>query len=68
MRLNSTRLIDLKMKSDFNKTRILRLCSDLSFMINHRENPKYCMINIKINKTCYTIDDTMKKDYSLNRI
>ena len=61
MRLNSTQFIDLKMKLNFNKIRILHLCSDLSFIINHRKNLKYCIINMKVDKACRAIDDTMKK-------
>ena len=68
MRLNLTRPIDLKMKSDFNKIKMLRLCNDLSFIMNHRKDLKYCMINIKIDKACRAIDDTIKKYYSLNKI
>ena len=61
MRLNSTRLIDLRLKSNFNKIRILRLCDDFSFMMNHQKNLKYYMINMKVNKTCRAIDDMIKK-------
>ena len=68
MRLNSTRFIDLKMKLNFNKIKMLRLCNDLSFMINHRKNSKYCMINIKVDKACRAIDDTMKNFFFLNKI
>ena len=68
MRLNSTRLIDLKMKLNFNKIKMMRLCSDLSFIINHRKNLKYYMINMKVDKVYRAIDDTIKKDYSLNKI
>ena len=68
MRLNSTRFINLKMILNFDKIKILRLCSDLSFMMNHRKKLKYHMINMKIDKTCRTIDDIMKKDYFLNKI
>ena len=68
MRLNSTRFIDLKMKSDFDKIKMLRLYSDFSLIVNHRKDLKYYMINIKVDKTCRAIDDTMKKDYFLNKI
>ena len=68
MRLNSTRFIDLKIKLNFNKIEILRLCSDFSLMMNHWKNLKYCMINMKIDKACRAIDDTIKKDYFLNKI
>ena len=68
MWLNSTQLIDLKMRSNFDKIRMLRLCSDLLFIINRRKNLKYCMINMKVDKTCYAIDNTMNKNYSLNKI
>ena len=37
MRLNPTRLIDLKMKLNFYKVKRLRLYSNLSLMINHRK-------------------------------
>ena len=68
MRLNSTRLIDLKMKSTFNKIRMLRLCNNLSFIMNYQKDLKYYMINMKIDKVCRAIDDTIKKNYSLNKI
>ena len=68
MQLNPTRLIDLKMKLSFDKTKMLRLCSNLSLMMNHRKNLKYCMINIKVDKTCRATDDTIKKNYFLNNI
>ena len=68
MRLNSTRFIDLKMKLNFNKIKILRLCSDLPLIINHRKNLKYCIINIKVDKIYRAIDDMIKKNYSLNKI
>ena len=68
MQLNSTRLIDLKMKSNFNKIKMLYLCNDLPLMMNHRKNLKYCMINMKVDKAYRAIDDTMKKDYFLNKI
>ena len=68
MQLNSTRFIDLKMKLNFDKIRMLRLCSDLSLMMNYRKNLKYYIINIKVNKIRRAIDDTIKKDYSLNKI
>ena len=61
MRLNSTRLINLKMKLNFNKTKMLRLCSDFSFMMNYQKDLKYCMINMKVDKACRTIDDVIKK-------
>ena len=63
MQLNSTRFIDLKIKSNFNKIRMLRLYSDLLLMINHQKDLKYCIIIIKIDKACRAIDDTIKKDY-----
>ena len=62
MQLNLTRLIDLKVKSNFNKIRMLRLCSNLSLMMNHQKNLKYDMINTKVDKACRAINDTMKKD------
>ena len=68
IQLNSIRLIDLKMRSNFNKIRMLRLCTDLSFMMNHQKNLKYCMINMKVNKACRVIDNMMKKNYFLNKI
>ena len=68
MRLNSTKFIDLKMRSDFDKIKMLRLYSDLPLIINHRKDLKYCMINIKVDKVCRMIDDTMNKDYFLNKI
>ena len=68
MRLNSTRLIDLKMKSNFKKIKMLRLYNDLSFIMNHRKDLKYCIINMKIDKACRAIDDTMKKNCLLNKI
>ena len=68
MRLNSIRLIDLKMKSNFDKIKILHLCSDFSFMMNHRKDLKYCMINMKIDKVYRAINDTIKKNYFLNKI
>ena len=68
MQLNSIRFIDLKIKLNFNKIRMLRLCSDYSFMINYRKDLKYCMINIKIDKVCRAIDDIIKKNCSLNKI
>ena len=66
--LNSTRFIDLKIRLNFNKIRILRLYSDFSLMINYWKNLKYCIINIKVDKTYRVIDDTIKKNYSLNKI
>ena len=68
MRLNSTRFIDLKMKLSFDKIKILRLCSNLSLMMNHRKNLKYYIINMKVDKTCRAIDDTMEKNCFLNKI
>ena len=68
MRLNSTRFIDLKMKLNFNIIRILHLCNDFPFMMNYRKDLKYCIINIKVDKTCHEADYTIKKDYSLNKI
>ena len=68
MRLNSTRFIDLKMRSNFNRIKMLRLCNDLSFMINHRKDWKYCMMNMKVDKVCCTINNTMKKNCFLNKI
>ena len=68
MQLNLIQFIDLKMRSDFNKIRILRLCSDLSFIINHWKDLKYYMINMKIDKACRAINDTMEKYYFLNKI
>ena len=68
MRLNSTRFIDLKMRSDFNKIKTLHLCSNFLLMMNHRKKLKYYMINIKVDKACRATDDTMKKSYSLNKI
>ena len=68
MQLNSTRLIDLKMRSDFNKIKMLRLCSNLSFIINHQQDLKYCIINMKVDKVCRAIDDMMKKNCFLNKI
>ena len=68
MRLNSTRLIDLKIRLDFDKIKMLRFCSDLPLMINHQKNLKYYIINMKVDKVYRAIDNTMKKDYSLNKI
>ena len=68
MRLNSTQFIDLKMKSNFDKIKMLRLCNDLSLIRNHQKDLKYCIINMKVDKTCPAIDDTMKKNCSLNKI
>ena len=68
MQLNSTRFIDLKMKLSFNKIKMLRLYSNFSFIINHQENLKCYMIIIKVDKYCRAIDDTMKKNYFLNKI
>ena len=61
MQLNSNQFINLKMKLNFNKIKILRLCNDLSFMINYRKILKYCIINMKVDKTCRAINDIMKK-------
>ena len=68
MRLNSTRLTNLKIKLNFNKIKMLRLYSNLSLIMNHQKNLKYCIINMKIDKACRAIDNTMKKDYFLNKI
>ena len=68
MRLNSTRFIDLKIRLNFNKTKMLRLCSDLLLMISYRKDSKYHMINLKVDKVCHAIDDTMKKNCFLNKI
>ena len=68
MQLNSTRLIDLKMISDFDKIKMLRLCNDLSLMMNYRKDLKYCMINMKVDKTCHAIDNMIKKACSLDKI
>ena len=62
MQLNSIRFIDLKIKSNFDKIKILCLCNDLSLMINHRENLVYRIINMKVDKVYRAIDNTMKKD------
>ena len=32
------------------------------------KNIKYYVINMKVNKAYHAIDDTMKKDYFLNKI
>ena len=68
MQLNSTQFINLKMKLNFDKIKMLRLYSDFSLIINHRKNLKYCIINIKVDKAYRAIDDTMKKNYFLNKI
>ena len=68
MRLNSTRFINLKMKLNFNKIKMLRLCSDLSLIMNYRKNLKYCIINMKVDKVYRAIDDTIKKNCFLNKI
>ena len=68
MRLNLTRLINLKMKLSFNKIKMLRLCSDLPLMINHWKDLKYYIINMKVDKACRAIDNAMKKNYFLNKI
>ena len=57
-----------KNKLNFNKIKTLRLCSNLSFMMNYRKNLKYCIINIKIDKVCRAIDDIMKRNCFLNKI
>ena len=46
---------------------MLRLWSDLSFVINHRKHLKYYMINMKIDKVYRAIDDIMKKNCFLNK-
>ena len=68
IRLNSIRLIDLKIKLNFNKIKMLRLCSDLSFIINYWKDLKYYMINIKVDKAYRAIDDIMKKNCFSNKI
>ena len=68
MQLNSTQLIDLKMKTDFYKIEILCLCKNLPLIMNHRKDLKCCLINIKIDKSCRAIDDRMKKNWVLNKI
>ena len=68
MWLNSTQFINLKMKSDFNKIKMLRLCGHLLLMINHRKDLKYYIINMKVNKACRAINDMIKKNCFLNKI
>ena len=68
MRLNSTRFIDLKIKLDFDKIKMLHLCNDLSLIMNYRKDLKYCKINIKTDKTYCAINDMMKKNCFLNKI
>ena len=68
MRLNWIQFINLKMKSDFDKIKILRLYSNLLFIMNYRKNLKYCIINMKVDKACRATDDRMKKKYFLNKI
>ena len=68
IQLNSTRFIDLKMKSDFDKVKILRLYNDFPLMINHRKDLRYCIIDMKVDKVYRAIDDTMKKNCFLNKI
>ena len=67
MRFNLNRSIDVKMNLNFYKICMLRLCSNLPSMIEHRNDLKYRMINVKVNKTCRKPDDKMKKNYSLNK-
>ena len=67
MQLNRIRLIDLKIKLKFNTIKMLRLYSNLPFKMNHRKDLKYNMINMKIDKAYSAIDNTMKKNYSLNK-
>ena len=62
MRLNSTRFIDLKMKLNFEKIKMLRLWNNLSLMMNYRKNLKYYIINMKFDKACRAINDIMKKN------
>ena len=62
MQLNLIQFFDLKMKLNFDKIKMLRLCSNLSFIINKLlKNSKYYKINIKIDSTYHAIDNTMKK-------
>ena len=68
MRLNSIRFIDSKIKLNFNKIKMLRLCSNFSLMMNYRKNLKYCIINMKIDKACHAINDIIKKNCFLNKI
>ena len=56
------------MRSNFNKIKILRLCSNLSLITNHQTDLKYYMINMKVDKACRAIDDIMKKNCFLNKI
>ena len=68
MQLNSIRFIDLKMKLDFDKIKMLRLCNDLSLMMNYQKDLKSCIINMKVDKTYHAIDDIIKKDCLFNKI
>ena len=68
MQLNLTELIDLKIKLNFNKIKMLRLCNDFSFMMNHREDLKYCIINMKIDKVYRATNNTIKKNCFWNKI
>ena len=68
MRLNSIWLIDLKMKSNFDKIKMLSLCSDFPFIINHWKDLRYYMINMKIDKASCAIDNMIKKNCFLNKI
>ena len=65
---NSNRSTVFKMNVNLNKIQILCLCNDLSLTINHRKDLKYYIINMKVDKTCRAIDDTMKKNNFLNKI
>ena len=65
---NSDRSIIFKININLNKIQILCLCNDLPFMINHRKNLKYYIINMKVDKTYRAIDDIMKKNNFLNNI
>ena len=56
------------MKLNFNEFKILRLCSDFPFMMNHRKNVKYYIINTKIDKICRAIDNMIKENCFLNKI
>ena len=44
---------------------MLRLCSDLSLMINYWKDLKYYIIKMKADKVYRAIDDTIKKNYFL---
>ena len=68
MQLNSTRFIDLKMRSNFNKIKMLRLYNDFSLMINHRKKLKYRIINMKVDKAYRATDNIKKKYCFLNKI